>query len=227
MKASALPQDRPDGASSPLKIDSECSSSHPTVMGGCSRPIALCSCFLAVVINSLIKERMNRSQSPYKWLSRLCQPTAPPLQVSWVLPGTVALGRLPGHRDGAILAAAGIQVVLSLCGEAEGRLSDAVVRQFDCQRIVLPDSRYAERLDPKCLSEAVLLIHQTVQAGRSIYVHCLAGVERSPTVVLAYLCQYHRVPLWQALQWVQQVHPAAHPTAAQLGVIQAIAPKIA
>ncbi|NJN86723.1 MAG: dual specificity protein phosphatase family protein [Leptolyngbyaceae cyanobacterium SL_7_1] len=48
----------------------------------------------------------------------------------------------------------------------------------------------------------------------------MAGIERSPTVCIAYLCHHHQLELWEALNCVRQVRPHALPTDGQLQVIR-------
>ncbi|MCS6813466.1 MAG: dual specificity protein phosphatase family protein [Cyanobacteria bacterium] len=140
--------------------------------------------------------------------------------VDWVLPGKLAVGASPQPGDSAILRQAGIQVVFSLCGASEESLPRDVEEQFRCLRLVLPDSRYKREIKPSQLHAALDIIHHSVQNQLPIYVHCYAGVERSPTVCIAYLCKYHNLELWEALNWLKQVHPATMPQESQLKAVR-------
>jgi dual specificity protein phosphatase-like protein len=51
---------------------------------------------------------------------------------------------------------------------------------------------------PKC----VVVLEQSLAAGNTLYEHCTAGVNRSPTVIVAYLHQTLKWPLEQALEHV-------------------------
>lgn len=141
-----------------------------------------------------------------------------PASLSWVIPGQLALGKFP--RSTLPLAAANIQGILSLLPESEGTLPDDFHQRFLCDRYPLPDSRTAEELTPDRLAAAVELIRHRLQNHQSLYVHCLAGIERSPAVCIAYLCQYDAQNLWDALQWVKTVHPPTRLTTAQLRTIE-------
>lgn len=129
------------------------------------------------------------------------------LVLSWVLPTKLAVGRLPRMGDGATLAQAGIRTVVAFCAETEGMWPEDVTDQFRCHRLVLPDSHYDREMEAGELTTAVELLHEQLQGHGPVYVHCLAGVERSPTVCVAYLCRYHRLEMWEALNWLKSIHP--------------------
>lgn len=139
------------------------------------------------------------------------------LQLSWVIPGKLALGGLP--RSSLPLTQGKISAILSLSHPSEGSLPAHFDKQFHCHRCPLPDSRWQEELTSQQLAGAVEIVHHSLQNHQSIYVHCWAGIERAPTVCIAYLCQYDRQNLWDALEWVKTVHPPTRPTSAQLRMI--------
>jgi predicted protein tyrosine phosphatase len=141
-------------------------------------------------------------------------------RLSWIIPRKLAVGGLPQPGDGAILAREKIKVVLSLCAQSEGTLPEDVVQKFRCLRFILPDSYYILGLQPNQLEQVVELIHNHIQSQQPIYVHCLAGVERSPTACIAYLCLHHDMELWEAINRVKQAHPNARPTESQIQVIR-------
>ena len=142
------------------------------------------------------------------------------LTISWVIPGKLAVGRLPRPGDGAQLARANIKVVLSLCPVSEGTLPPDVTENFQCLSCVLPDSHYDMAMNVSDLAWAVELVHQTVQNQLPIYVHCFAGIERSPTICIAYLCRYRQLEIWEAVSWLKQVRPICSPTEHQLRTVR-------
>ncbi|MGJ3246429.1 MAG: protein-tyrosine phosphatase family protein [Elainellaceae cyanobacterium] len=142
------------------------------------------------------------------------------LTIHWILPNQLAIGRLPRSGESQILSEAGIDHVLSLCAQAEGVLPLDVSQTFRCQRFILPDSDYLLRLNTRHLDRAVQILNQCFEARHTVYVHCLAGVERSPTLCVAYLCLHHDFELWEAVTWVKQVHPPAMLTDDQIQVIR-------
>jgi protein-tyrosine phosphatase len=122
--------------------------------------------------------------------------------------------------DGAELTRANIKVVLSLCAKLEGELPEDVTQNFRCLRYILPDRYYATEFKVDQLAQVVEIVHKSIQHQLPIYVHCLAGMERSPTVCIAYLCRYHNLELWEALNWLKQVHPRSMPNESQIRALR-------
>ncbi len=163
-----------------------------------------------------MKHLLKRLQSSFQ--SERLTPPAP--NFSWVIPAKLAVGGFPRSQDLIHLSQAGIRSILTLCAEQEGTLPEETPHQFACQRFVLPDSRYEHSLQVGQISQAVALLHQHLEQ-HPVYIHCLAGMERSPIVCIAYLCQYQKLQLWQASHWLQQVHPPTQPTSEQMRVLRA------
>jgi len=140
--------------------------------------------------------------------------------VDWVIPRKLAIGRLPQAGDGEQLSKVNIKTVLSLCGEQEGTLPEEFTQKFQCFRVVLPDRHYSTEMTAEQLAEAVNIVHENIQKNYPIFVHCLAGIERSPTVCIAYLCKYHKMELWEAANWLKQVHSSSLPNDSGLRAIR-------
>lgn len=145
--------------------------------------------------------------------------------ISWVIPGKLAVGRLPQAGDGEKLIKANIKTVFSLCAEHEGVLPEDITKNFQCFRLVLPDRHYTEKMTAEQLTKAVDIVHQSIQNNSPIFVHCLAGIERSPTVCIAYLCKYHKMELWEAANWLKQVHSNSLPNDSALRAIRELLQK--
>lgn len=141
-------------------------------------------------------------------------------RIDWVIPGKLALGSFPRSPLAVTLTEHRIKVILSVCPESEGQLPKVIRQGFRCLRVPLTDSRSVLPLDPFDLGEAVDLIQWNLNKQLPVYVHCLAGIERSPTVCLAYLCRYQQFDLLDALGWLRHVHPATRITGAQLSSVR-------
>ncbi|GAB4215100.1 MAG: hypothetical protein OHK0012_14500 [Synechococcales cyanobacterium] len=144
----------------------------------------------------------------------------PVIELAWVLPGRLAVGEAPNHNHVEILKEVEIEAVLGLCAESEVPWPATITKNFQCQRFPLPDSHYAEPLTVAALSQAVSLLKSNLDQGLNTYIHCQAGVERSPTVCLAYLCRYQNLELMDALQWVKRVNPRTAIIPAQLEAVR-------
>ena len=57
--------------------------------------------------------------------------------------------------------------------------------------------------------ETVLKMLQEYKAGRSILVHCHAGMQRSPAVIAMFLIVYQRITAEKAMNFIKQRRPVA------------------
>jgi atypical dual specificity phosphatase len=144
-----------------------------------------------------------------------------PRSIRWILPERLAVGPIPDAQIHQQLCDSGIKAVLSLCAETEGELYSEVPKVFQWQRLVLPDSHYQEKMQPEQIAAAVAALKNNLSQGLPSYVHCLAGMERSPSICIAYLCRHENMPLWEAVQWVKQNNPRTSITSSQMQILQA------
>lgn len=148
----------------------------------------------------------------------------PPQQrfrIDWVLVNELAIGPAPrAERHLPRLEQAGIGAVLSLCSHEEAPPPEGLRQRFWCERLVLPDHRSGRlpRLDE--LDNALTLLEKLHQAHGPVFVHCVAAMERSPLVCLAWLVQRHQLQPNQALDYLMQVHPGTNPLPGQLALLQ-------
>jgi hypothetical protein len=102
-----------------------------------------------------------------------------------------ALGReeMNKHRIDCVL---NISTELDNCFEGE----------FEYKRIAIADE--AESDIGKHLDEACDWIEKSRKAEKNVLVHCLAGMSRSATLVIAYLMKYEKMSLWEAYWHVKE-----------------------
>ncbi|HKD69587.1 MAG TPA: dual specificity protein phosphatase family protein [Candidatus Binataceae bacterium] len=69
-------------------------------------------------------------------------------------------------------------------------------------RMPVPDSS-ADHLE-RALEDAVAQVHGLVQAGRRVYLHCNAGINRAPTVAIAFIHLHRAMGLEEAVAYVRK-----------------------
>ncbi|WP_254987606.1 dual specificity protein phosphatase family protein [Cyanobium sp. ATX 6E8] len=131
----------------------------------------------------------------------------------------LAVGPAPrAERHLERLTEAGVTAVLSLCSEQEAPPPAGLESRFECRRLVLPDHR-VERLPELAQLEQALEALAELRAKGPVYVHCVAAMERSPLVCLAWLVRRHGLTPQRALDYLMQVHPGTNPLPGQLALL--------
>ena len=139
--------------------------------------------------------------------------------LSWVLVGELALGPAPqAERHLDHLETERITGVLSLCSEQEAAAPNGMAERFCCRRLVLPDHRAGRSLQLEELEQAMGLLGELQMQG-PVFVHCVAAMERSPLLCLAWLMVRHGLSQQRALDYLMQVHPGTNPLPAQLALV--------
>src|SRR5712691_6459576 len=140
-----------------------------------------------------------------------------PPDVDWVEPG-LALGGRPYAAQRAAIKALGIEVVIMVEPPLDGEVE--AWAELGVETVVLPTRDWtaipAERFDAVV---AAVMAHRA--AGRTVLLHCLAGVNRSPTFACAILCQRDGLSIKEALARVRDARRAASPTFEQLASLHA------
>ena len=142
-------------------------------------------------------------------------------RIDWVLSNELAVGPAPrAERHISRLQEAGIHAVLSLCSPEEAQPPTGLVQHFACERVVLPDHRAGRLPELHELQKALQTLEKLHQAHGAVFVHCVAAMERSPLVCLAWLvCRHNQTPA-QALDYMMQVHPGTNPLPGQLALLR-------
>ena len=117
----------------------------------------------------------------------------------------------PEHVDQ--LAAAGVGAVLNL--QTDDDLGERgvhwpllwqlyVQRRIRVTRVPIVDHDRADLQSH--LTEAVAELQRFVEAERKVYVHCSAGLNRSPTVLIGWLITHRGLSLGEAQEWLESRH---------------------
>lgn len=70
------------------------------------------------------------------------------------------------------------------------------------------------------MNEAVEILRHLLEDGHVVYLHCSAGVNRSPSIALGYLVRVRGHSVEEALGLVQQARPGARPYPEVLDVLR-------
>ena len=108
-----------------------------------------------------------------------------------------------------------IQSILSLYNNYEAIPPLEMTEMFNCERIVLPDHKSDKNLEIKEISNAI----KNMEERMPIYVHFLAGKERSPLICMAWLRIKKKIDNIHALRYMMQVHPRTCPLDTHLLVL--------
>ncbi|KAJ1503428.1 hypothetical protein HMI54_015014 [Coelomomyces lativittatus] len=108
-----------------------------------------------------------------------------------------------------------VSAILNMTFEVNPMTQSAfpIYKQIACQDTA--DEKIEEFLDP-----ATEFIENVRLQGKTIYVHCKAGVSRSATVVLAYLVRYQKMPLEDAHRFLRSKRPVIAPNIGFLSVLK-------
>ena len=143
-------------------------------------------------------------------------------RIDWVLVDQLAIGPAPrAERHLDRLREAGIRCVLSLCALDEATPPTGLGEAFRINRYVLPDHRAGRVPTLDELKTALRHLAELQQHG-PVFVHCVAAMERSPLVCLAWLVRQHRMTPQRALDYLMQQHPGTNPLPGQLKLIQGL-----
>lgn len=126
-------------------------------------------------------------------------------QISPILEG-LWLGGLRALHEPHLAANLGIQAVLRL-DDLPREIGQWSADYLLCD-LPMADARplAAERL-----RQGLDFMHEQLEAGRPLLVHCEMGISRSVTFVLAYLVAYHHLSLRESCQLIIQRRPSAQP----------------
>jgi len=134
-----------------------------------------------------------------------------PPSVTEILP-ELLIGEYPRPEDAAWLRQAhGVTAVLNLQDDDDLRikgldlssLADSYRREgITMVRLAVPDAS-AKHL-AHALESAVAQLHRLLAAGQRVYLHCNAGINRAPTVAIAFIHLHRTMALDEAVRFVRQ-----------------------
>ena len=138
----------------------------------------------------------------------------------WILPDRLAVGPFPKSSLSInYLRRMGITAILSLTEESEGSTAE-LQHNFVWQRVPIPDGFLGGIPTESQFDQTLQILERWSDKGHVIYVHCLAGVGRSPAVCALYLSKQQAIPLDKAIAYVREQHSITAPTLNQIQVME-------
>ncbi|WP_218081814.1 protein-tyrosine phosphatase family protein [Anthocerotibacter panamensis] len=146
--------------------------------------------------------------------------TVMPKKFSWILADHLAVGSCPSPSSLLHLREAGITAVLSLTEPHEANLPEELAYNFVWQRVPIPDGFLGGVPSVGHFVRGVQTLQRWRERNNVLYVHCMAGIGRSASMCVAYLCRTQNLSYPEALTLVKTAHPIAAPDSNQERVLQ-------
>lgn len=141
--------------------------------------------------------------------------------LTWLRTRKLAIGPMPRNPDHwRSLQQQGVRSIFSCCDPSEGPWQPPS-EWLQCQ-FPLPDHRQPDAMTKEMLASALSAALDLYQAAPPLYLHCWAGMERSPLLAVGLLCRAESLDLFDALGQVRSQHPIAKPLAPHLVILESI-----
>ena len=143
-------------------------------------------------------------------------------KLDWVLSNELAVGPAPlkqSHFE--YLANKKIKSILNLCNEKEAPIDEIYKSVFNFKRFTLPDHKVNKEIEIYEIKEIIKIIESLKSSG-AIYIHCFAGVERSPLICMAWLISKHKLSPQRSLDYLMEVHKGCNPLPSQYKLLSHI-----
>lgn len=130
---------------------------------------------------------------------------------NWVLADKLLVGEAPHKLENInLLKRYGINSILCLCDEKEFPTSNEIKKSFNFIRIVLPDHKHDRSITFKEIEDSISTLVNLLEGGK-VYVHCYAGLERSPLICMGYLIYKKNLNLVESLEYIMSINPGSSP----------------
>ena len=144
------------------------------------------------------------------------------LPCSWVLTNRLAVGPMPRcDRHWQQLEEAGFRSRFSCCYPEE-ETGLILPPGWSSERVSLPDHRQQEPMQEARLAMALARAEALVGDAAPVYLHCMAGYERSPLLAVGLTARLRGIDMLAALAWVRRCHPMAMPIYDHLVLLERI-----
>lgn len=149
----------------------------------------------------------------------------PSVIYGWIITGKLAIGSMPkSEEDWLLLENLGIQKRFSCCYPSENIYSP-IPSHWQSLEVALPDHRLQEELTPDKLKKALDLALSFIgdeNKSEPVYLHCLAGQERSCLMAVGIVCLSTSKNVFEGLDWVRQCYKRAKPLYEHLELLEQV-----
>ncbi|KAL4492589.1 hypothetical protein ABPG72_007702 [Tetrahymena utriculariae] len=123
--------------------------------------------------------------------------------------GKLFLGSAAGASSKNLIVTNQIQAVLTIANESNIRYPKDIVSEH---KIIKAEDDNTENIS-KYFDECVEFLAKNLLEGKNVLVHCIAGVSRSPSFVIAFLIKQFNWSYQRAYDYVKERRPAVQPNA--------------
>jgi protein-tyrosine phosphatase len=114
------------------------------------------------------------------------------------------LGNFVSSQDSKFISESKIGAIVNCTPSVPNKFCN----EIEYMRLNLNDTSNEDDKMLKYINPAVEFIYKNLNIdGKNVFVHCHAGVSRSPTIVVAYLMKYYSMTLDDAIRFVQKRRP--------------------
>jgi protein tyrosine phosphatase (PTP) superfamily phosphohydrolase (DUF442 family) len=146
-----------------------------------------------------------------------------PFNVTVIVSDHLYLGSFPKPADIPKLKELGVEAILSVIDGLDPPISQEIQENFRWAQVPVLDSFYQGVPTIEDLADSVAVLRNWVDDGvQRIYVHCYAGIGRSPTMVMAYMVHgvdTNKPRLSKVIADVVTIRKEADPGAPQITIL--------
>ena len=140
-------------------------------------------------------------------------------QFNWVVNGKLAIGTCPRYEEDLIkIKENHVKSIFGLCDPSEAIYPDNLQTIFKLERYVLPDHKSDTLVSSEDLLMARNTLNKLLQEG-AVFLHCVAAMERSPLVCMAWLIKHKKLSITQSLDYMMSINKGTNPLPSQLKVL--------
>lgn len=141
--------------------------------------------------------------------------------LSWLRRQKLAIGPMPRREaHWHVLRQQGVRSIFSCCCPDEGIWLPP--HDWRAVQFPLPDHRKPKAMTEELLHQALTAALDLYKEAPPLYLHCWAGMERSPLLAVGLLCRSEGLNLFDALAEVRLQHPISQPLISHLVIMESL-----